>query len=358
MATVNIQKVYDTIAHIDLKNGGDVTAHWVIEDLGFEINMSRIKKITKMLKKKGYTDRGRFWFNKDRMKVRYRRGAPKSGGEQYLTLFRKQQRQMDYPKERTDELKRLLAEEYKTVKGFEVVDEALKQVTKMSGLQFRYSDFAAHHIYGDDLQRARYSCLEHFSRLENYNGLPHLTIAHVIRKNLERQINNGGNPSVRDVYNILLNFENAFYVAVGDWNSITKMIVEKITEADVIQPFEGMKDHKNPLKFKDSEDWFWGGVLKKALPKVRKEIYTCRPPFEGSFDRLIETTEGRVHAKRLHKWIKTTPGIKDERYVSAAIINAFRKNIVSGAPHPTDDKVLNELLEDGEWYANYGSEMG
>ena len=323
MATVNIQKVYDTIAHIDLKNGGDVTAHWVIEDLGFEVNMSRIKKITKMLKKKGYTDRGRFYFNDKRRKVAHKGD---SMGDSRLTLFRKQQRQMDYPKERTDELKRLLAEEYKTAKGFDAMDEALKHVTKMSGLQFRPRDFAAHHIYGDDLR-------------------------------MERQINQGGVPSVRDVYNLLLNFENAFYVAVGEWNKITKPIIEGITEEDVIKPFAGMRDHKNPLKFKDSGDWYWGGVLKKALTMVRKEFDTTRPPFEGSFDRLVETTEGRVLAKKLHEWAKRTPGIKDEHYVSAAIINAFRKSIIVGAPHPTDDKVLNELLDDGVWYANYGYQM-
>lgn len=351
---IKAEKVFDTIAGIDREYGGDVVADWVMADLGIPMTVASRNKIIKVLKKQGYTNRGRVWVGADRKIIPYSRDRSKMAGARRLTLYRREHRTEVYRPDEHKQLKKMIELEYKTSPGFDEVDKALEVVGRMTGLTFGYKDFARYNIWGDDLQRARHTCLHKFSKLDNFNGIPYLTIASVLRVNLERMVNQGGVPSVRDVYNLLMNFDNSFCVAVGDWNRITKGIIERIDENSIAQPIVGVKEHRNPLKFKDSEDWHWGSVMKKGLVLMRDDIHSCRPPFDGSFEKLTETTEGRVLAKKLHEWVKRSKFIENEHHVAAAIFNAFSHNIDRNSPLPSDAKIMEELLDNGEYYTNYG----
>lgn len=364
MTELTDDKVMELANKIERECGGDCAADWIAEDAGLPFkgrgSGGVLHRIRKVLRANGFHS-----VSKNGTRVapdrKTRDWHNELEGTRRLDIMRRDIAMPDTdmsPADHNNTLQKMLDDAYNVPHPhYQHVNDALTLVMKLTGLRFTREGFAKHNITRSMFQRARHTCMEALSRLDNYCGLPHLTICSVLRANIQRMLNNTGEiPTEFHIYHWLMGFENSFHVAVGDWNSITQKQINNLTEDDVVMSFDGIKKLTNPLKLKDSKDFYWQKHLDWALRLVSYELgkSMTKAPFGKSLDDCSKTAQGRVAAKGLIKAAKAANNIKDGEDLAKAICFAFRSEIHGWGDYPDDKKVLDLMAENAEYYAENG----
>ena len=157
--------------------------------------------------------------------------------------------------------------------------------------------------------------------------------------NIERKLNTTGEiANARDVYNYLLDFETCFHVATNNWNKIYADRINKMTEDDVIEGFEGMKAHKNPLKLSDKKEFKADKMLKDCCSYLKDEFFSTRPPFGGSYEEAVKEKQGALNWKKVVVRASKLRGVYSPEDLAWTIINCWRYVSNDIGKFPTDSE--------------------